>query len=325
MLDQLYTTYSAAHHHSYHQSAAFKPSSSVFLPPRIGHSGTLKSQYFSKFFRKFWDLHSTNVHQSITLVSKLQDLNIPPDLKAGLMQAGAGFERVSIPLLQDALVISKQAENAPVLECRIHWQLMWCYDRIGNTTERDRHLELAFTQGNAIGPDFSAAFIMAWKAYVLMYTKGSGAALEMEPVISHLLGTAYQFIHGCAEMRWFVEAICLYKADWHLAMCRAHMNAKNADGVKVQKHSISICLQDFETPPGDHIEFAQNVERTFHRIYEESCSEVHPTCSQFGRYACQLYLKFGQFKRAKRVMQLVGNEALVQCIDKVQAAVITCH
>ena len=321
MLNHLYMTYSTTHHGD-HQFATSKPLSSFCLPPRIGHSGALKSHYFSEFFRKFWDLHSTDVQKSMTLVSELQYLDIPPDLKAGLMQAGAGFERESIPLLQHALAISKQAENTPVLECRIHWQLMWCYDRIGDTTERDRHLELAFARGETIGPDFSAAFIKAWKAYVLMYTKRSGATLEMEPMISHLLDTAYQFIHGCSEMRWFVEAICLYKADWHLAMCRAHMNANNANGVKAQKHSMSICLQNFETPPGDHVQFAQNVERIFNHICEESLS--HTTRSQFGRYACQLYLKFGQFKRAKRVMHLVGNEALVQCIDEVQAAV-TCH
>ena len=287
---------------------------------RVTRSSTLNSDQFTKKFNQLWDLQSKDVAKSIEIVKGIQSCKINPDLKAGLMQAGAGFESASIPLLLKALVISKNSKDECFLNCRLNWQLMWCYDRQGDKVERDHHLDLALAEASRIGPDFSAAFVMAWKAFMIMCEcTPEDDISQLEISVSNLLETAYESIQRCLEMRWFVEAVALYKSDWHLRMFKLYSHRKDTRKTELHRQGMLHCLEKFERPFSDPIQYAEKVEVMF----DNACEAFHcgKLCkrSEFGRYACCLYLKFGQFVRARSVIRLVGSDALLHCIDRVEA------
>lgn len=287
-----------------------------WFPQRSERTGSLKSPLFKQAFDLLWGMAERDPAEAqVAVVKILKKKTFPVDLRAALTQAGAGFSRESIPLLHRALELCKRedCQNQRLIECRIHWQLMWCNDKLGNEEERDEHLAEALCCADSISPDFSAAFIFAWSAYVEMCRNSGDVDRKVEKEMLNLLTKATDYIEQCSEMKRFAEALKLYKADWHLKVAKSYTRRNSVDAALIHDDSAKYYAQQFpNVPQGGDVEKVEEI--TTEVLKENNLGSV----SQFGQYVCQLYLKFGQFSRAKKVLFLVGDPRLLRCIDTVQ-------
>ena len=283
-------------------------------PQRSGRTGSLKSPLFKEAFDLLIGMAQREpVRARLAVKSILKKKTFPVDLRAALSQAGAGFSRESIPLLHTALELCKRedCQNQWLIECRLHWQLMWCNDKLGNEEERDEHLAEALCRADSIDPDFSAAFIFAWSAYVQMCRNPGDVDRKVEKETLSLLTKATDYIEKCSEMKWFAEALKLYRADWHLKVAKSYTCRNSVDAARDHDVSAKDYTQQFPNVPQD----VEKVEEITTEVLKENNLG---TVSQFGQYVCQLYLKFGEFSRAKKVLFMVGDQRLLRCIDTVQ-------
>ena len=284
-------------------------------PQRSERTGSLKSPLFKQAFDLLWGMAEREpVRARLAVKSILKKKKFPVDLRAALTQAGAGFSRESIPLLRTALELCKRedCQNQRLIECRIHWQLMWCHDKLGDEEKRDEHLAKALHCAYSINPDFSAAFIFGWSAYVRMCRNSGDVDGKLEEETLELLTMATNYIEQCSEMKWFAEALKLYRADWHLKVAKSHTRRNSVDAARHHVSAKYYTQQFPNVPQGEDVEKAGEI--TTEVLKENNLGTV----SQFGQYVCQLYLQFGQFYRARKVLFLVGDHRLLRCIDTVQ-------
>lgn len=285
-------------------------------PQRSERTGSLKSPLFMQAYDLLWGMAEREpVRAQLAVESILKKKKYPADLRAALTQAGAGFSRESIPLLHSALELCKRddCQNQQLIECRIHWHLMWCHDKLGNAEKRDEHLAAALYCACSISPDFSAAFIFAWRAHVQMCRNPEGVDKKVETETLDLLTKATEYIEQCSEMKWFAEALKLYRADWHLKVAKAYTRRKSVDAARGHANKANHYAQQFlNVPQSGDIEKVEDIATEV--LKENNLGTV----SEFGQYVYQLYLKFGQFSRAKKVLFLVGDHRLLRCIDTVQ-------
>ena len=285
-------------------------------PHRLGRTGPLKSPSFETTFNLLLGMamnEPARALQAVKIILKKTSYHV--DLRAALAQAGAGFSAEAIPLLHQALELCKteDCQNQLLIECRIHWQLMWCHDKLGETEKRDQHLDQALHCAGSISPDFSAAFIFAWSARVQICRNQENISREVELETRHLLWNATDYIERCSEMKWFAEALKLYRADWHLTVAKSYTRRNSVDAALVHADEAKECTQQFpDVPQGEDVERVEEI--TTEGLKESKLGTV----SQFGQYVCQLYLKFGQFDRAQKVLRLVGDHRLLTCIDTVR-------
>ena len=297
-------------------------------PQHSGRTGPLNCPSFKRAFDLLWRMcEKEPVRARLAVESILKKKRFPIDLRAALAQAGAGFSFEAIPILHRALdlCMKEECQNPMLIECRIHWQLMWCHDKLGETEKRDEHLAQALYNANFIGPDFSAAFTFAWSAHVQMCRSAGGINREVEVKTRRLLSTATEYIEKCSEMKWFAEALKLYRADWHLTVAKSYARRNSSDAADVHTDDAEECTRQFPNVP--QVKDIVKVESIIREVLSQS--ELGPV-SQFGQYVCQLYLKFGQFYRAHKVLSLVGDHRLLSCIDSVQdqsrsTGLVTCQ
>ena len=122
---------------------------------------------------------------------------------------------------------------------------------------------------------------------------------------------ATNYIEQCSEMKWFAEALKLYRADWHLKVAKSHTRRNSVDAARHHVNAKYYAQQFPNVPQGEDVEKAE--EMTTEVLKENNLGTV----SQFGQYVFLLYLKFGQFDRARKVLVLV-DDRLLRCVDTVQ-------
>ena len=285
-------------------------------PYRLRRTGSLKSPSFKRVFNLLLGMAVNEPARArFAVESILKKTSYPIDLRAALAQAGAGFSAETIPLLHQALQLCKteDCQNQLLIECRIHWQLMWCHDKLGETEKRDQHLDQALHCAHFIAPDFSAAFIFAWSARVQICQNPEDVSREVEQRTRRLLEKATEYIEQCSEMKWFAEALKLYRADWHRTVAKSYTRRNSVDAASVHSDEAKECTQQFpNVPQGEDVERMEEITKEVLKQSELGC------ISQFGQYVCWLYLKFGQFDRAQKVLLMVGDHRLLRCINSVQ-------
>ena len=285
-------------------------------PQRLKRAGVLNSPLFKMAFDMLWGMSEREPIRARLAVESIQKhKDYPLDMRAALTQAGAGFSFESISLLHKALDLCSHEDclNASLIACRIHWQLMWCHDKLGNTERRDHHRVQALSHAHSIDPDFSAAFIFAWSGHVMLCSNTGPISRDTEKDARDLLCNAIQYIQQCSEMQWFAQALKLYKADLHLTLAKSYQLRNNFEAAAIHEDDANECTRLFHgVPQGENI---SRIEAITREVLNES--ELG-TVSEFGQYTFTLYLKLGQWQRARKVLSVVGDHRLLPCIDAVQ-------
>ena len=294
------------------KAVAFKVSVS-YPVPKIGVKGVLHHPSFLQNYQKLWALCEEKPKLAFYCAESIKNGDHPLDIKIGLIQAGAGFFEESIPLLEWALKNCQKDEcqNANLLSCRLNWHLMWCYDRMGDVEKREYHLENALQEAHVIEPDFSAAFILAWKSRQVMWQTDQSKDSEMKKVEDYLY-TANNFIQHCNQMQWFAQGLKFYKADFHLGRSRHFRSIGNMAAADKHMDDCKRCLSDVGVAESQ----ADIADRVNEDFQSKILSKIPGTQSEFAKYSCQLYYKFGQGERAQRVIAVVATEELCEAVNQ---------